>query len=174
VLYQHSVWAHGYIHGYETGFHWGNFDMQVSGGARAEKMMKSCRNPKHHYNKSFGSRSTFESGFREGFKAGYADGVTGEAFRAATTARTLVTSHDQLAGLPVDEGIANGYIQGRTQGLSDARIAAAFTPGKALCPRDAGDQNYCGSYALGFRWGYSDGYHNQRPDFPTRSALRRP
>jgi hypothetical protein len=176
ALYRSSVWAHGYIHGYESGFHYGNFDLQITGSARGEKQMKTCRNSRHHYQKSFGSRSSFEAGFAEGFKAGYADGVTGETFRAAEQARSLVPNdQQQFAQRPVDEGISNGYLQGRTEGLSDARLDAAFTPGKALCPARA-DQapGYCDFYALGFRWGYNDGYHNQRPDQQTSSALRRP
>lgn len=175
ALYRGSVWAHGYIHGYETGFHYGNFDRQVVGTARAEKQIKHCRDPKHHYGKGFGSRAHFDAGFSEGFKAGYADGVTGEAFRAAEQVRGLVKSDQPPIEHPVDEGIASGYLQGRTEGLSDARLDASYTPGRAACPSDSNAQpGFCESFLLGFRWGYSDGYHNQRPDLQARSHQYKP
>lgn len=170
-LYQRSSWAHGYIHGYEMGFHNGDLDLHLGRGWRETKQMKDSK--KMQYRNEYGDRKVFEKGFKAGFDVGYADALTGKEFRAAKLARETaaklgggIEPHQQKE---LDWALSSGYLKGRDAGLNDGRLKSAYSPEKGACA----EQKACDSFLLGYRWGYSDGYQNQRqPDEDRRTARK--
>lgn len=177
-VYKQSAWAHGYIHGYEWGFHIGNFDFHMSRRVRDLSKIKEAKNCNKQYDSAFGERSSFKQGCAAGFHVGYTDAMTGVPFRAAQEARQLANemSGTGLRGNPArdfDAAFSSGYTQGRSLGLNDGRQRADFFPDKAMCPQMDRGANYCDAYSFGFRWGYSDGYKNQAlPEQHVRSARK--
>lgn len=172
-LYRHSAWAHGYIHGYETGFHQGNLDLHLARGWRELKKIKQYHEVSG-YKPEFGDKKGFQQGYTAGFEVGYADALLKNEFRAAAAARWAVRNLN--AGMApnsqreFDSSIAGGYREGRTAGLNDGRSKSSFSPERANCSIA---ETWCPAYAIGFKWGYSDGYYNQRqPEDSRRTAKK--
>jgi hypothetical protein len=162
-----SAFVHGYLHGYEEGFHLADLDLQMGRGARDLGKCKQAHDARG-YRRSFGDKRSFQHGYRQGVRVGYADGIAGRAFRA-------VRELESAAGLaahaapahpdPVfDKGFSAGYTSGQTQGLHDGRRDASLTPPLPGCPplpAEARDpQTFCAAYIGGYRMGYSDGFTN--------------
>ena len=177
-FFHHSAWAHGYMHGYESGFHQGNMDLHMSRPARDPHKVAEYKKSSHCYRADFGNRNEFEKGFGSGFEVGYLDGATGRDFRAASEVSRLSPRFDGMEKLSpkqsahMDAVLDAGYSQGRRVGLSDARAKAQFKEAEEPCPESAQIQHFCSAYQVGFRWGYSDGYSNQRPDSGTQRASK--
>ena len=182
ALYQRSAFAHGYIHGYEMGFHTGDFDFQMSRSPREIKKVKEFKSAKQFYATEYGNRDQFSRGYEEGFRVGYADAYSGRTYRAAKESRTLAdslsqwSSGDQRPDGNFDEGFSNGYRKGMSTGLEQARSGGEFMPATDSC--EANDKvksdtanPFCKAFKLGYQLGYSDGYNNQRaPDTTLRTA----
>lgn len=167
VLYRQSSWAHGYIHGYEYGYHFGNRDLHLNTPARDVRKLKEYKESKRVFRQDSGDGAAFDSGYKAGMEVGYADGVTGQAFRAAQQARSVAPGikEDRESASGFDTAMGAGYKHGRSIGLSDGRLHHAFTADYSSCPQDSAATKNCAGYVLGYRWGYSDGYLNQyRPD----------
>ena len=178
TLFHRSSWAHGYIHGYEAGFHSGNLDLHLARQIRDPHAVKEYKLAKHAFHKEFGNRSEFEKGYESGFEVGYVDGVTGKDFRAAGEAQLISEDLNGL-GEPdakhaayFDTMLGSGYATGRRIGLNDARARSESSAGKAQCPEQVNAAQLCGAYRMGYRWGYTDGYSNQRPDAATQRASK--
>jgi hypothetical protein len=177
-LFHRSAWAHGYIHGYESGFHQGNLDLHMARAIQDPHSVKDYKKSGNAYHSSFGSRPEFQKGYCSGFEVGYLDGFSGREFRAASEANlmsTLVSTNEELdsnQATHLDVLLDSGYLQGRRIGLSDARARLAYRPAEVSCPDTAKTQVTCGTYQAGFRWGYSDGYSNQRADSNTQRASK--
>jgi hypothetical protein len=177
-LFHHSAWAHGYIHGYESGFHQGNLDLHMARSIRDPHSVKEYKKSGDAYHSSFGNRPEFKKGYGSGFEVGYLDGFLGSEFRAASEANqisTLINASLELEAnkaAELDEFLDSGYLQGRSMGLSDARAKSSYHPDLAACPETAKTQPTCGTFRAGFRWGYSDGYLNQRSESNTQRASR--
>jgi flagellar biosynthesis/type III secretory pathway protein FliH len=179
ALFHRSSWAHGYIHGYEMGFHAGNLDLHMARAARDPHSVKECKQAKHAYRAEFGSRQDFEKGYGSGFEVGYADGKTGRDFGAATMATMISadmssgTNPEAQQSAYFDSMIESGYVAGRKIGLNDARSKLESNSSKAQpCPDSTKDPQFCTAYQLGYRWGYTDGYQNQRPEMATQRASK--
>ena len=183
-IYQRSVFLHGYAHGYELGFHSGDIDLHMSRSGRDPRTIKMFKDSKRVYQRSFGNRDMFVNGYEQGFRVGYADAFYGRDFRAARELRTLTqqmqdtgalqqtVASGQISGSSeFDKGIADGYKQGLTNGLNDARSSKAYHPENSECSRKSTDGQFCPAHRLGYELGYSDGYNNQRkPDEAVRTA----
>ena len=65
AIVRQSVFAHGYLHGYEEGFHLADVDIQMGRKAREVSKIKRAKNLAG-YRREFGPRSSFESGYRQG------------------------------------------------------------------------------------------------------------
>src|SRR5579859_7158158 len=94
-LYRASPLAHGYIHGYEDGFHAATYDLVT--GAKVKKPTE--RSGTHDYQEGFGDRTAFAQGYAAGFDDGAAD-AQGDGFRAETRLRVLadgVDAYDKAA-----------------------------------------------------------------------------
>jgi hypothetical protein len=162
-----SVFVHGYLHGYEEGFHLADLDIHMGRGVRDVSKCKEARDAAG-YHREFGNKRVFESGYREGVRVGYADGVAGRAFRAVDELEAIGPAAPDAAEVrpdaTFDQGFSAGYTSGQHQGLEDGRRNVTFTPPLAACPpvpaKAPDQQTFCAAYAGGYRVGYADGYTN--------------
>src|SRR3954463_11740886 len=81
-LFRLSPFAHGYIHGYESGFGMGDEDLQLGRGDQQIQKTREFRSADRGYRAGFGDRESFRAGFREGLTVGYHDALIGSEFRA--------------------------------------------------------------------------------------------
>jgi len=171
-LYSQSVFMHGYIHGYEEGFHNADVDIQMAHGFRDVSTLDAYKKVAG-YRSSFGDKQIFEAGYRHGFRVGYTDCISGRNFRAIQLLRAAalglsLTSLSPAARLSFDLGVQEGYIAGENEGLHDGRASLGsrnMVPG--CTPLDQNhnqsrDANYCNGFRRAFLVGYSDGYTNQQ------------
>jgi len=168
-----SAFAHGYLHGYERGFHDGDLDMQLAHARQDVKKMRDFREAKHEYKKEFGDQKVFVEGYEYGFRVGYTDALDGLAFRAVENLRALAQDLPQVdshATPILDQAITRGYLDGVNSGLKDGRKTDAdYRPDGSDCElslrfKEPPAKFYCSAYSLGYRLGYSDGFHNQRTE----------
>jgi hypothetical protein len=170
-LYSASSFAHGYLHGYEMGYHYGDLDLQLSHNAQNVKTLRGFKAGGHHYRKEFGDKGSFLSGYQSGFRVGYADALDGSEFRAVLNMRELAQELPQVdqSGAPIlNQAITLGYTDGVKSGLNDGRASADYRPDGSDCElalrfKEPPAKFFCGVYSLGYRLGYSDGFHNQHP-----------
>ncbi len=168
VLFCKSAFVHGYMHGYEQGFHVADIDLNFARNPRDPERIDEYRNPAG-YRRQFGDRHVFEKGYREGFRIGYSDGTNERAFRAIDQARAaaagLADDVDVKPSKIFDEGFSAGYRLGSGIGLRDGRRGTQFRNAAARCDAKVSssspDGEYCAGYARGYRFGYADGYVTQ-------------
>jgi hypothetical protein len=138
ALYQRSAFAHGYIHGYELGFHFADLDYHVG---RTDRKVEAV----HEYRKvpgfhsSFGDKGAFERGYREGFLRGYDDSIHSRTFRAEGAGEVVAGGLKDYAGnnRDLDAGFADGFIAQRSN------------PQNVLACRQEPSSAYCNGFALG-------------------------
>jgi hypothetical protein len=162
TLYLDSAFAHGYIHGYEDGFHYGDLDLQLGREPRDASIIPSYKHPNAGYESNFGPKESYKNGFKSGFRAGYSDATHEIAFRAIVNLRQAAEGLERESHADAqvfDNGFRDGYDHGRHQGAEDGRASAVSNP---INPPCLGlPENYCSGFARGFAVGYSDGYGNQ-------------
>ena len=174
-----SAFVHGYLHGYEEGFHLADLDVQMGRGARDVGKCKEAR-ALAGYRREFGSKNVFENGFREGVRVGYGDGISGRAFRAVgeldAIGATAMLPVDGRPDASFDQGFATGYTLGQRQGLLDGRRDETLTPPLPACPpqpaKAANQQTFCAAYIGGYRVGYADGFTNVARRGTTQAEAR--
>src|SRR5204863_4364538 len=71
-LYSRSAFAHGYIHGYEDGFHAADQDLHMGRLARGIAATKPAGHPERRV--SISDRTSFRKGDTDGLNTGYSDG----------------------------------------------------------------------------------------------------
>jgi hypothetical protein len=167
-LYQRSAFAHGYLHGYEQGFHLADLDIQMGHMLPGVRIRRESHEEDPHYRSAYGDKNLFVAGFKLGMRAGYADSVGGVAFRAISEMRNAA---DGLSAEPTsahfDRGFYEGFLTGEHQGAGDAHASADLGNVSNACRQqhaaDKPEQNqpYCDGYTRGFRLGYSDGRAQQ-------------
>lgn len=186
AAYQRSSFLHGYIHGYEDGFHAADVDLQMGRGAQALRKNKQFRHPKSSYRYEYGDERRFVRGYVSGFNVGYVDGVNGKAFRATYETQSLAQAIAVVGPEPaqpsryraLDEGLFQGYGDGVPRGTADARADRRFELGDPECDalkagKSANSVEYCHGYSGGFRLGYSDGYRSLRTPSEGDQTARR-
>lgn len=162
ALYQRSAFAHGYLHGYEQGFHLGDLDIQMGHflpGVRAHHDER----PDSHYRPAFGDRDLFNEGFKLGLRSGYADSIGGHEFRAIAELRKVAGGlAAEAISRPFDQAFYEGFLSGQRQGATDTRVLTDFTGIGSSCLKTrakADDhEQYCDGYSRGFQLGYGDGH----------------
>ena len=174
-----SAFAHGYMHGYEQGFHVGDLDMQMGRSYRDVKNQEPYKKPVGYRN-SFGDRSSYDDGYRNGFLVGYTDSYGGRKFRAimwVRQERRLPQGQDAHVDRGFDSAFKEGYKSGQRRGLQDGRTAvvedASVQCDSAHDARGGAGEpkaDYCGAFRSGFQLGYSDGYTNQRQLAPVMAG----
>lgn len=86
--YLQSVFWHGFVHGYEDGYHLGDVDLQMGRPARLLAGAPEFRNQRL----TFGDKRQFSNGYSEGLRLGYLDAWNGIDFRAAEQVRRFVAN----------------------------------------------------------------------------------
>ncbi len=122
-LYRASPFAHGYIHGYEDGFHQGTINLLSQ-----EPELAKSKAPDGHkaYRDDFGDRDDFLQGYAAGFADGRADaderGFQANA-RMAELARGF-NGYKKDAAARFDQGFESGYLMQRAgKGVESAACA---------------------------------------------------
>lgn len=170
-LFSASAFAHGYLHGYQQGYHYGDLDLQLSHSPQNVKSFHQFRAGHKYYQNNFGDRSSFVEGYQSGFRVGYADAMEGSEFRALASMRELaqeLPEVEQGAAPVLNQAISHGYVDGVKSGLNDGRVSADYRPDGSDCElalrfKEPPAKFFCNAYSLGYRLGYSDGFHNQHP-----------
>lgn len=164
VLYQRSAFAHGYLHGYEQGFHLADLDIQMGHMLPGVRIRRDARDENPHYRPTYGDKGMFVAGFKLGLRAGYADSVGGVPFRAITEMRNVSDGLATAQGSAhFDRGFYDGFLNGDLQGAKDSRPSADLGSISNACRQQhasgqpADGQQYCDGYTRGFRVGYDDG-----------------
>lgn len=166
-LYRRSVFAHGYIHGYEGGFHQGDFDFQTGRDPRDIKRLREYRAADSGYQRVFGNRDQFRAAYRKGFATGYADALAGREFRAVAAARHaangLLEAQHASSDSTFDRGFRQGYEAGQAHGDHAVRDHVSYNSAPSTCgvtapPPPGQPQDFCDGYARGYPMGYDDGY----------------
>jgi len=122
------------------------------------------------YERSFGSKKSFERGFALGLEAGYGDGYAGKTFRAVDSLRMVGGSLNAHPGrgdpgnIFFDRGVTLGYQDwiASSQSARNGTIVADMNPVKCSFHPDSKKQaeaepSYCDGYRRGFLLGKSDG-----------------
>jgi hypothetical protein len=159
VLYARSAFAHGYIHGYEQGFHLGNLEVQMGHGARPLEQYKAYRNVPG-YRSEDGDHNSFRRGYREGFRAAYDDAVSGGVFRAIGQVRQAaegLAEEAKAANREFDRALADGYETGWTHGVQHERLSSGFQYAAENCLAGHNSASYCDAFSRGFGLGYENG-----------------
>src|SRR5919112_5890421 len=113
-FYTASSWAHGYIHGYEQGFHLGDVDLQLSKSARDPR---KCDGSEIKMRSDYGDRGSFKRGFKQGLQVGYADAYSGREFRAVRELHRLAQGVESPhSDRKLDSALDEGYKSGLTSG----------------------------------------------------------
>ncbi len=161
VLYQRSAFAHGYLHGYEDGFHEADQDLHMGHLLPGVTVHRERRDTQSSYRLEFGDRNLFMKGYREGLRAGYDDGVAGREFRAIDDLRAAADGLDpNRNAMHFDRGFADGYAGGRQQTATQNVTSIDFSYVGSWCREqlkhnESSDQ-YCDAYTRGYRLGYSE------------------
>ena len=154
-----SAFAHGYLHGYEEGFH--NADLDIHMGRINNPILENSHKPPHpDKDGSSSDPASFRAGYTEGYKSGYSDGISGRAFRAIVELRAAAADLRPANGPGFDRGFASGYASGRQYTSENVAPINDFNYVLGYCLASAnGDPGpgYCDAYTRGFRLGYDDG-----------------
>jgi hypothetical protein len=164
-----SVFAHGYIHGYEQGFHNGDIDLQMGRSYRDVKSQQEYKKPVGYFSQ-FGDKHLFDAGYRAGFLVGYTDCLAGRNFRAVQLLNRpyqgQFTKESVHFDANFDRAFRDGYETGQRQGLADGRVSEVSRPDASACRIQTGhsseQEDYCAAFRDGYQLGYSDGFANQR------------
>lgn len=114
ALYAQSVFAHGYRHGYEEGFHIGDQDLQMGRRMRNCEKISEYKHGRDYFKPAFGEKSGFEKGYRQGFSRGYEDAFAGREFQVVNSGRVaaLGISNASLSNIQLrafDSGFSSGF-----------------------------------------------------------------
>jgi hypothetical protein len=156
-LYQHSPFLHGYIHGYEAGFHLGDVDVHMGHKAQSITRQKTYRDPRD-YHSSFGDRGAFQRGYRQGLLVGYGDAFRDASFRAVTQIRRAAEgiTADTWGYEEFDRAVSSGYEEGWKRGLRPPLTNVNFRELVESCLATRRLPTYCDAYRRGFGLGYAD------------------
>jgi hypothetical protein len=148
ALYRQSVFAHGYIHGYEAGFHLADDDYQMGRGLRDVPELKQFKEADEGYRDSFGNKEDFKRGYREGMRAGYDDSFHNRPFRAVSAAR--LASEGLVADGKVDWNFESGFVDG-FQAAEAGAPQSCF--GQKSRPAARMSAAYCDGFNRGIQFG---------------------
>jgi len=156
VLYMRSSWAHGYIHGYEQGFHTGDLEVQMGHEARPLDQFKVYREISGYLGED--DHGAFRRGYREGFRVAYHDALSGGVFCAIAQIRRAAEGLEKQARLAkreFDQALAEGYESGWVRGVQRERLVSGVQ--RAVCLAHQWSPSYCDAFSRGFELGYDAG-----------------
>lgn len=152
-LFLRSALAHGYMHGYEAGFHVGDLDIHLGRGNRPIAVIPEADAKNAHFQREYGNRSEFRLGYERGFAAGYEDAVSNREFVADGIARSIA---DGLNELPTtaNPAFSSGFAKGFTAAYQQhGAYSQTMAQAGESCRQQAvvTDMNtFCSGYARGY------------------------
>ena len=156
-LYSQSVFAHGYRHGYEEGFHIGDQDLQMGRRLRICDKISEYKQGHSHFRATFGDKSGFEKGYKQGFARGYGDAFSGREFQAVKGGRIVALGLGQAAqnnggSHAFDTGFISGYDLAMKTSLhnvgGDLEYLTQYCE-KTADPKLKDRESYCQGFARG-------------------------
>jgi hypothetical protein len=150
-LYRRSAFAHGYIHGYEEGFHCGNLDWHM-GRSRREVVhdLHILRIDKRRiaYREEYGDKKMFLKGYDQGYLDAYNDVFDGKPFRAVTEARAAAAG---LTGAPPSRNFDDGFVAGINAARDGQPAAHDLSGATQYCIQNIHNASgeFCDAYARG-------------------------
>ena len=157
ALYRQSAFAHGFIHGYEDGFHFGDEDYQLARPARELKTTPEFHSADGGYRGAYGDKELFRQGYREGLESGYQDSYRGIAFRAISVGRAVAQDLTPVKDRHSFElGFAGGYQSVRSPSEKSAAHSQTRTNACVAGIESSGQQSsntdFCRGYLEGSRF----------------------
>lgn len=153
ALYHRSAFAHGYLHGYEAGFHVADQDIHTGHLQPGQAIAVPKPRGDSGFQTGFGDKKLFSAGFRQGFRAGYTDSINDREFRALRELREAAADLDPHGpARPFDRNFSSGYLSARETGQAAAPSASAcgLPAAAAHAPED------CDAFGRGYRLGVAD------------------
>jgi hypothetical protein len=149
--------VHGYIHGYEAGFHRGDLDLQL--GHQALTAPHKFHAGDGGYRSNFGDKHVFLQGFQQGLLTGYGDAYHGVVFRGVADVRRAAegVSADIAGKKDFDRAIWAGYQAGWQEGKRNPLTSIDPHASAKTCLAARHNAAYCDPYGRGFGLGYADG-----------------
>ena len=162
ALYGNSAFAHGYRHGYDEGFHVGDFALQMGRNVDQVSPPREYRHAPRGYRSDFGNRESFDQGYQAGFLSGYSDAITGEEYRLNRRASAAAAGLSPEILPPnrrahFDEGVAGGYASAQSANAPKHGMTVEYI--EQYCRKTASGM-YALEYCSGFSRGYLLGIHN--------------
>ena len=143
-LLQQSIFAHGFMHGYEDGFRMADSDYQIGRRPRPIETTAQYKRADQAYRNSFGNRDEFRQGYREGLRSGYGDSIHNRKYRAVAAA------HFAARGLDSDGRINRWFDAGFVAGFQAAANPATRKMEFCGGAQNATDPRYCDGFGRGF------------------------
>jgi hypothetical protein len=165
ALYRRSTYAHGYMHGYEDGFHNADIDIHMGRGERQISQIKEFRDCTDGYRPDFGDKKFFKLGYQQGFREGYSDSIRGVEFRAVAETRKIaeginVNPPAKFSERDFDRAFSSGYDAGRDAATNGSKVEYPDTTNlcdSKMSRSEAQKQDYCDAFGRGYSLGFSDG-----------------
>jgi len=159
-LFRLSLFAHGYIHGYESGFAMGDEDVQMARGEQPIEKSSEYHYADRGYERAFGDRESFRAGFREGLMVGYHDAISGGEFRALGELRRLATGLESelvsnASDAPYDGGFLAGYRAARQDHPEECKLEESKAAANAASVNSV-RARFCSGFLDGYELGESD------------------
>ena len=143
-LLQQSIFAHGFMHGYEDGFRIADSDYQIGRRPRAVETTPQYKRADQAYRNNFGNRDEFRQGYREGLRSGYEDSIHNRKYRAVAAA------HFAARGLDPAERINRWFDAGFIAGFQAAADPATRKMEFCGGAQETTDARYCDGFRRGF------------------------
>jgi hypothetical protein len=166
ALFQHSAFAHGFMHGYEDGFHCADLDLHMSRPARKPSSFSEYKKADSGFDSSFGEKHLFQAGYRAGFNSGYNNGYSEQPFRGVAEARAAAQGL-QPEGKPsksFDRAFGAGFTGGLKRAQHDAQpidvdLSQTIDHCRSSMPDKASTDTlqFCNAFGRGYRMGYMVG-----------------
>jgi hypothetical protein len=156
-LYRRSAFAHGYIHGYEEGFHCANLDWHMGRSRRdigKELHVNKTDKRRIFYREEYGDKKSFMKGYDQGYSEAYSDVFDGKTFGAVREARAAAAGLN--GGMAPDRAFDDGFVAG-VSAVKDGQAAAspdlAVSTQWCIQNMQSAHGNYCDGYARGIVFG---------------------
>ena len=143
-LLQQSIFAHGFMHGYEEGFRMADSDYQIGRRPRVIESTPQYKRADQAYRGNFGNRDEFRQGYREGLRSGYEDSIHDRKYRAVAAARFAARGLE--AGERINRWFDAGFIAGFQAAANPATRKMEFCGGAQA----TSDPRYCDGFRRGF------------------------
>jgi hypothetical protein len=156
ALCRASSFAHGFLHGYEDGFHEADQNVQLGRIYRMPGLGKEMAPTHPSFTPDGVHRELFMRGYRAGFEDGYSDSVSGREFRAVEYLRSVAGGVTPVHMNRIfDGGFADGFKAGVG---SEHAMTIDYVAGYCRGVQKQDPEQYCAGYSRGFEVGFASSH----------------